>query len=211
MTGFHNVRLPERLGFGASGGPVRRTTILTMANGTETRTAAQRHSIRRYNVVASLKTRQHAIEIIDFFEARLGQLYAFRFRDPADYSSTHEAVPTPLDQIIGIGDGVRTRFQLLKSYGDDPYAVMRKITKPVASTVRMAVDGVEIAASNFTLDELSGHVTLSAALANGATLTAGFEFDVAVRFDIDRIETVLDDFKAFQLRDIPLVEVLNHG
>ena len=44
--------------------------------------------------------------------------------------------------------------------------------------------------------------------ADGATVTAGYEFDVPVRFDTERLSVSLKAFKAGQIPSIPLVEVL---
>jgi uncharacterized protein (TIGR02217 family) len=41
----------------------------------------------------------------------------------------------------------------------------------------------------------------------GLAVTAGYEFDVPVRFDAERIAVSLKAFKAGQIPSIPLVEV----
>jgi uncharacterized protein (TIGR02217 family) len=50
-------------------------------------------------------------------------------------------------------------------------------------------------------------VTLVAAPAAGVRVTAGFEFDVPVRFDTDRIATSLAGFTAGEIPVVPVVEV----
>lgn len=206
MTDFHDIRFPLHLAFGASGGPVRRTTILPLASGGEVRNAPHRHSKRRYNAVAGLKSSEQAAEIMSFFEARYGPLYAFRFRDPLDYASSD--LMTPTDQRLGYGDGETTRFQLRKAYGDAPYTYWRPITKPVDGTVVVAIDGV--ATPEFDIDFLTGIVTFDTPPNMGAIVTAGFEFDVPVRFASDALDIVLDDFGATQIQDIPLIEVQDY-
>ena len=66
-----------------------------------------------------------------------------------------DGTPTALDQTIGVGDGTTTVFQLSKTYGAsfDPY--LRPITKPVAGSVKVAVDGIELT-SGFRVDPLTG-------------------------------------------------------
>lgn len=137
-----------------------------------------------------------------FFEARRGRLYGFRFRDFADFKSCApgEAVAAT-DQRIGVGDGARRTFGLCKAYGDHE----RRIAKPVEGSVRVAVNGVEAGA--FVLDHLTGEATLATPPASGAVVTAGFVFDVPVRFDADRIEVTLESFGAGRMVAMPLIEV----
>ena len=50
-------------------------------------------------------------------------------------------------------------------------------------------------------------MTLTAAPAAGQRVTAGFEFDVPVRFDTDRIVASLSALDAGDIPSIPVVEV----
>jgi len=211
MTNFHDVQFPARLAFGASGGPQRRTDILQLANGREVRNTTQYHSRRQYNASTSIKTREDAVEINAFFELRRGQLYGFRFRDLLEYSSANgDETIQATDQNLGNGDGQRRRFQLMKTYSDDVQHYQRIITKPIAETVIIALNGQLIAASDFTVNGLTGVVELNAPPAANVVITAGFEFDVPVRFDTDRLDIAYEDFGALQISDIPLVEVLEY-
>ena len=141
-----------------------------------------------------------------FFEARQGRLYGFRFRDFSDFKSCAPgAVVTPLDQLLGQGDGARTVFPLVKAYGDAASAYERRIAKPVVGTVRLAISGVET--TDFTIDSVTGSVGLEEAPALGAPVTAGFEFDTPVRFDADRVEVTLESFEAGRMAALPLIEV----
>lgn len=199
---FHEVRLPARLAFGSTGGVERRTEIVTLGSGFERRSTPWAHGRRRYLIGAGVRSLDDAAALTAFFEARRGRLYGFRFRDFADFKScAPSAAPAPGDQPLGTGDGVAAEFQLGKAYGD----LTRPVAKPVAGTVRVAVDGVETAA--FTVDVASGVVTFAAAPAAGAVLTAGFEFDTPVRFDADRIEVTLESFDAGRLVAVPLIEI----
>jgi uncharacterized protein (TIGR02217 family) len=206
MTGFHEVRFPLRLALATSGGPVRRTDIVRLSNGLESRNARWSEARRSYDAGSSVKGIDDLYEIVRFFEARMGQLYGFRFRDPLDHKSCGpgEAV-TAFDQVLGEGDGVRTEFQLVKSYADAGGGVVRPIAKPVEGSVVVAVDGVTVA--DAAVDAAGGTVTFQAAPAAGATVSAGFEFDVPVRFDIDRLEINLTAFRAGQVPSVPLTEI----
>jgi uncharacterized protein (TIGR02217 family) len=137
--------------------------------------------------------------VLAFFEERRGRFHSFLWRDALDHSSNGS-------QALGTGDGETVAFQLSKTYGAsfDPY--VRPITKPVAETVTVTVDGMTTAA--FTVNEATGIVTFDAPPANGAVLLAEFEFDVPVRFDIDRLDIELSSFDAADAPAIPLIEVL---
>lgn len=208
MTDFHDVRFPTALAFGASGGPEFITEIIQLSNGKEVRNTPHALPRRRYNALAGLKSVEDIIALKEFFVARRGRLYSFRFLDPFDNRSC--AVTETLqasDQTIGVGDGAQTAFQLQKSYTDDASVVTRPITKPHEGSVVLAVNNIPLLESDFTLNALTGVVTLSAPLGSGDTLTAGFQFDTIVRFDTDFLDLTLEDFGAAQLRDLPMVEV----
>jgi uncharacterized protein (TIGR02217 family) len=207
---FHEQRFPLRLSLTSSGGPGRQTDIVSLSNGREARNRRWRFSRRRYDVGSALRSMADLYAVLEFFEARGGQLHGFRFRDPVDFCSARpgEAV-TPLDQRIGTGDGVTAAFQLVKAYGDGAAVEHRPVLKPVAGSLRLAVDGVETL-DGFLLDATTGIVTFEAGHVpdDGAEIRAGFDYDVPVRFDTDRIEINLEAFRAGRIPSIPLIEVI---
>lgn len=206
---FHEVRFPDRLSLGSTGGPERRTEIVTLANGREERNSPWADSRRRYDAGIGLQTLDDLSEVLAFFEARRGQLHGFRWKDWMDWKSCAPSVaPAATDQQIGVGDGARRRFALTKRYSKGPNPYLRPIAKPVAGTLRVAVDGVEqVADDGFSFDGTTAEVVLSAAPDAGRTVTAGYEFDVPVRFDADRIEASLSALEAGEIPSIPVVEV----
>ena len=208
---FHEIRFPTAISFGSTGGPERRTEIVELASGHEERNTPWAHSRRRYDAGYGVRTRDDLHEVIAFFEARRGRLHGFRFKDHADYKSCPPLrAVTPLDQAIGIGDGATDSFQLVKTYASGSESYTRTIAKPVSGTVRVAVAGIEKDPNtDFTVDLATGLVTFgfSAIPASGAEVTAGFEFDVPVRFDTDRLDIRLSDFLAGDVPAIALVEV----
>jgi uncharacterized protein (TIGR02217 family) len=208
MSAFHETRLPARLAFGCTGGVERRTEVVALASGHERRSSPWSLGRRRYLIATAARPLDDAAELVAFFEARKGRLYGFRFRDPTDFKScVPSAQPAATDQAIGTGDGVRKTFQLAKAYGTGVDAVSRPIAKPVAGTVKVAVTGVALAGGVFTVDAATGVVTLTTAPALGAAVTAGFEFDTPVRFDIDRLDVQMEGFSAARITACPLVEV----
>ncbi|MGZ8362866.1 MAG: phage distal tail protein, Rcc01695 family, partial [Caulobacteraceae bacterium] len=139
---FHEVRLPVRLAFGSTGGVERRTEIVSLASGFERRASPWAHGRRRYLIGAGVRGLEDAAELAAFFEARRGRLHGFRFKDFLDFRSA--GVVTPLDQLLGTGNGAATEFQLVKWYGEGDTTYDRPITKPVAGAVRVAVAGLEL-------------------------------------------------------------------
>lgn len=205
---FHEVRLPARLAFGSTGGVERRTEVLTLGSGFERRSTPWAEGRRRYLIGANLRSLDDMAALTAFFEARRGRLHSFRFRDFADFkSSMPGGVITPQDQILGVGDGLRTEFGLCKRYGEGEDATDRRISKPVAGSVRVAVDATELTQSAFVVGPTTGLVTLQTPPPEGAIVTAGFEFDVPVRFDADRIDVTLESFAAGRMGAVPLIEV----
>jgi uncharacterized protein (TIGR02217 family) len=205
---FHNVRFPLDIALGARGGPERLTDIATLSSGHEERNQRWAHARRRYNAGYGVKSREDILAVVTFFEERRGRFHSFLWRDGLDFSSNGgTGAPTALDQKIGTGDGEATDFQLVKRYGAafDPYD--RPITKPDAATVLVAVNGVALESGDFSVSETTGTVALASPPAAGAVVTAGFLFDVPVRFDTDRLEVDLNGFDAAEVANIPLIEV----
>jgi len=209
VSGFHEVSLPLPYALGASGGPERRVDIVTLGSGHEARNTPWAHGRRRYDIGGAVRTLDELHELIAFYEARRGKLYGFRFRDLFDCKScAPSAAPAPLDQVIGEGDGETAMFPLVKTYGEGAGAYARSIAKPVAASVRVAVDDVELTSAAFDVDATTGVVTLHETPAEGATVSAGFIFDTPVRFDADRLDLSLDGFGAGRALSLPLVEIL---
>jgi uncharacterized protein (TIGR02217 family) len=211
LQSFHDVNFPLAVSFGATGGPERVNEIVLLTSGREKRNARFAHSRRHYDAGTGLRSLEDLYEVLAFFEARRGSLHAFRFRDPFDMKSCRPGEnPQPDDQRIGTGDGVTAAFQLVKTYGEGEDAYVRAISNPVGPSVRVAVDGGEKAAgADFTVDAATGLVSFAAGAIPpaGAAVTAGYEFDVPVRFDAEQIAVSLASFTAGQIPTIPLVEV----
>jgi uncharacterized protein (TIGR02217 family) len=212
LSSFHDVVFPLAVSFGATGGPERRNEIVLLASGREKRNVRLSQSRHNYDAGTGLRSLDDLHEVVAFFEARRGSLHAFRFRDPFDMKSCAPgATPAPDDQMLGTGDGETARFALVKVYGTGEDAYRRFIAKPVDGSLRVAVAGVEKASpADFSFDAATGEVVFSpgAIPVDGAAVTAGFVFDVPVRFDTERLSVSLKAFKAGQIPSIPLVEVL---
>lgn len=209
---FHEVRFPTDISLGGRGGPERRTEIVTLGSGREQRNARWAHARRRYDAGYGVKTLDALHQVIAFFEERRGRLYGFRWRDRSDWKSCAPSqTPTPLDQAIGVGDGARASFQLIKRYGAAHAPYDRPIRKPVAGTVRIAVNGGErTSPADYLVDAATGVVTFQSGSipASGAAITAGFEFDTPVRFEEDSLSIDFSAFDAGAIPKIPLIEII---
>ncbi|MCB1332325.1 MAG: DUF2460 domain-containing protein [Roseivivax sp.] len=206
---FHEVQFPPALSFGSVGGPERRTDIVTLTSGHEERNTPWAHSRRRYDAGIGLRSLDDMAALVAFFEARRGQMFGFRWKDWADFKSCKPSETVAYDdQVIGTGDGERTVFALSKLYRSGEGSYSRPVAKPVRGTVRLGVQSDEVFEGvDFAVDWTTGAVTLSHAPTAGIVVTAGFEFDVPVRFDTDRIATSVASFQAGQAPDVPVVEV----
>ena len=206
---FHEVRFPANLSFGSVGGPERRTEIVALASGFEERNTPWAHARRRYDAGMGLRSLDDVSLLIAFFEARGGQLHGFRWKDWTDWKSCLPSRSVAFDdQVIGQGDGRTVEFRLSKLYRSGAVGYRRPIVKPVEGTVLAGIGDVELAAGrDFAVDTVTGTVHFAVPPEAGAAVSAGFEFDVPVRFDTDRISVSVASFHAGDLPDVPVIEV----
>lgn len=211
LASFHDEVFPIAVSFGATGGPERRNEIVSLTSGREKRNLRFSQSRHHYDAGTGVKSLDDLHDVLAFFEARRGSLHAFRFRDPFDMKSCRPSeTPGMLDQQLGTGDGAKARYALVKAYGSGTDAYKRLISKPLPGSLRVAIAGAAQTAPAFSFDGATGEVVfaLGSIPAMGARVTAGFEFHVPVRFDVERLSLSLTAFKAGQIPSIPLVEVL---
>lgn len=205
---FHDERFPTDIAFGAQSSVVRPTDIVTLGSGHEQRNQRWRHSRRKFDAGLGIKSLEELYDVMDFFEARRGAQHPFRFRDPLDWKSCKpkDAV-SATDQWIGEGDGETAEFSLMKSYGTGPSSYARQIQLPIDNTIVVAVDGTVIAAPQISHND--GVITFanSAIPQTGQVITAGYEFDVPVRFADDELTVNLAAFDAGEVPSVLLVEV----
>jgi uncharacterized protein (TIGR02217 family) len=194
---FHEIRLPVDVERGAVGGPGFKTTVTPLASGHEQRNGDWLYARGNYDISYGITTKETFRDVLQFFYARRGRLFGFRFKDWSDFQGTDEA--------IGTGDGAQTQFQLSRTYTDAGNSYVRPIVKPVENTITVALDGTPTTA--FTADTTTGVITMDAAPANGVAVTASFEFDVPVRFEEDSLDVRLQWEDAGSVPAIGLVEL----
>ncbi|MCW5716281.1 MAG: DUF2460 domain-containing protein [Bauldia sp.] len=198
MNGFHEVQFPPDISYGASGGPGYSTTVVTTVSGHERRNANWAAARGRWNVAHGLKKREQVAALIAFFRARKGRAFGFRFKDWTD----HQAFA----QLLGVGTGTTTSFQLVKRYPSGGEIETRLIAKPVVGTVKVYRDGVE-AMSGWAVNTATGVVTFTTAPAAGVQVTADFAFDVPVRFDSDQMDITIETYQLGSWGQIPVLEI----
>ncbi len=196
--GFVEVQFPPDISYGSSGGPEYATDVVFSQSGHEQRNIQWSAARARYNVAHGIKTKEQLDTLLAFFRARRGRAYGFRFKDWTDYIATN--------QLLGMGDGERTQFQLVKRYASGTVHEERVISKPVGGTVQIFIDAVQVT-SGVSVAIHSGLVTFDTPPEPGQAVTASFEFDVPVRFDTDRLSATLEAYGIHSWLDIPLVEV----
>ena len=210
---FMDLTFQRGIAANVTGGPERRVDIVSLSSGEEERNARWKHSRRSYDAGMGIRDADDLLQVISLFEEVGGQLHSFRFRDWQDFTSaqTTKQAPRAIDQVIGTGDGITTEFQLVKVYGSlSPYT--RPITKPISGTVKIAVNSSEVQ-SGWTVDPLTGIVSFDTAPAASAIVSAGFKFDVPVRFDTPRLTVDMAFFSEDRgegvgtIPEIPLIEV----
>lgn len=212
MPAFHDVRFPLHLGYGAAGGPAFSTQVVVTGSGAEQRNAEWADARLAYDAGLGVRSEADLVQLLAFFRARRGQAHGFRFLDPLDNSSALAGAPTATDQPLGVGDGSTTRFALVKLYGDDGLAddppQCRRITRPWPESVVVAVAGADVSA--WTLGD-GGHIDFAAPPPVGAQVSAGYRFDVPVRFASDRIAVSIAGWQAGELPGVPLIELREGG
>lgn len=194
---FDEVRFPEAISYGSSGGPGFSTTVLQLSSGFEQRNVNWAATRARFNVSHGIKSRADMDALITFFRARQGRARGFRFKDWSDYTITN--------QTIGTANGVLQQFQIIKTYTSGSQTYTRTITKPVSGTLAFTVNGG--APGAHTVNYNTGVITFSSAPATGDIVITTCEFDVPVRFDIDQMDVQHDFWETQSWPNIDLVEV----
>ncbi len=213
MIPFAEVQFPSEISYGSKGGPVFSTEIITSFSGHEQRCINWAYARSRYDIGSGIKTEEQWHQLIAFFRARRGRAIGFRYKDWSDYRA--------INQVIGIGDGSATQFQLIKTYKSDSdyyegleaesthtlYA--REIKKPIKNHIfalyfnsrQIETEGI------YGVDFTTGIIDFASPPSQGTSITADFEFDVPVRFDTDHLDLQSNSFGASSWNNIPLVEI----
>jgi uncharacterized protein (TIGR02217 family) len=192
---FDDVRLPEEVERGATGGPRFQTSITVLATGREQRNVDWATQRGLWEIGYGIQTKDDFQAVLAFFYARQGKARGFRFKDWSDFEATSTA--------LGTGTGLQTDFQLIKPY-TSLVTYNRRITRPVTGTIAVTTNGSPIA--TWTLQPL-GVIRFNTAPAAGVAIAASFQFDVPVRFDTDEFRLNLETFDAGAVEQLSVVEL----
>jgi uncharacterized protein (TIGR02217 family) len=205
MQAFDDVLFPLAIGREAETTSRFSTQVFQSVSGHETRNSLWADASLSFDIGPGIRSEADCAELVRFFRARRGAARGFRLRDPLDHSSAQPGTPPHHgDQLLGEGDGVRSEFALVKHYGDPPDGQQRRITRPVAGSVSISVDGVAV--TGWTLQP-GGVVRFALPPPAGSLVRAGFEFDVPVRFALDELTMSAATFAAGEAVSVPLVEI----
>ena len=203
---FDEVRFPENIDYGLTGGPEYSTDVIELFSGFEQRNQNWALGRSRYTTSHPIKDAADIATLIAFFRARKGKARGFRFRDWSDYIA--------INQPIGTGDNTATIFQLTKSYTSGSVTEIRTCIKIVASGAQVTTvpkiylsSILKTETVDYTLDYTTGLVTFASAPGTGVAITADFEFDVPVRFDTDTMQIRHEYGHEFYWENIALIEL----
>jgi uncharacterized protein (TIGR02217 family) len=203
---FDDVLYPTAVTAGAAG-PEFSTVVTEYGSGFEGRNQDWSSSRLTFDLGSRPVDVAEAELIVAFFRARKGKARGFRIRDPFDSRSCSAlANPAAADQGIGTGDGATLTFQLVKTYTHGGQSEARRITRPVAASVLIALNGVPTGAG-WTVDVTTGIVTFAAPPAAGVVISAGYRFDVPARFNIDTLMVESVGGGNIMLPPIPAIEL----
>ena len=205
MLPFDDLPYPLALGRDAMVSPEFSTSVAVTASGFERRNSLWSNARLRFDVGPGIRSDAELGVLLAFFRARRGAARGFRLRDPTDFSSNAmTSAPGMTDQLLGTGNGLTTDFPLSKAYGSGDAMQLRRITRPLAASILISVDGV--ASSGWTLRD-GGIIRFAAPPAAGKAVRAGFLFDVPVRFAEDKLEVAGSVFAAGEAPSVPVIEI----
>lgn len=210
---FLDVELPSTIpGYPCISSPRTSTTIARSDSGREKINRNWVHPLHTFRLPDAIRAHAAIEDLRDHWMVMYGPFTAFPFRDPLDFASVHlaQADQTPTvtdtDQQIGVGDGATVSYQLSKTYTRGANTYVRPIVLPRTGTVVVAVNGVS-QPSGWTITRPGGVITFSSPPTNTHVITAGYLFDVPVRFATDDdFESILRSYNVSGFADITLVE-----
>ena len=178
---FTETRLDLGYDFGTVGGPEFSTTIIVLGSGHEQRNSNWSEARSKWQIGDRIYTRNELNYLLNFFRAVRGAAIGFRFKDWSDYQGTNE--------LIGVGNGVLTQFQMKKTYVINDQSSIRNIKKPVTGKTTISVAGTPVI-SGWSVDTTTGIITFTSPPTGN--ITASFEFDVPARFEQDKFDHRFD-------------------
>lgn len=217
---FVDEYLPDCVpGYPAVSSPRWSTDLSQVDSGSERANQRWAHPLHRFTIPEAVRDMSIFNAVRDQWLVMRGPFHTWPWRDPLDFASVEllrpTAVPTisNLDQPLGVGDGVERNFQLMKRYAVGAQTYSRLIQVPIVSSVivkaTLAGDPGYVTPT-FSVGRPGGVVTFDTAPAANAVLTAGFLFDVPVRFESDdAFDGVVRTYGLGGFSDLTFIETRN--
>jgi uncharacterized protein (TIGR02217 family) len=171
MAFLETPRFPGCVSFGALGGPMFSTVRTVVSSGFDDVLIRYEQPLHKYTFEHANRTQIEHDELREFFMAVKGMGHRFRVKDYSDYTVTqaqstlqglHSGVP-----VGTFGEGWGTPSYLLqKKYTAGALTTYRNIYKPVAGTVQVFRDGVQLVVGagpgEIAIDTTMGKITFVA-------------------------------------------------
>jgi uncharacterized protein (TIGR02217 family) len=222
MSGFIDVYLPDQIrAFPWTSSPRWSTTITQVSSGSEHRNQNWLNPLHAFKAQGAVRCHEQVEDLLDHWMICRGPLMSFPMQDPLDFSSTRlrkanlTNTIAATDQLLGIGDGVTRTFQLIKKYERGGQSYTRPITLPVVETVELALNALDPDDSGtpggpYSWDVVrdTGEVIFDHAPSVGLIVTAGFLFDVPVRFLADdSFDRIISAYQVDGFADLDFTEI----
>lgn len=200
-------RFPDNISYGAVGGPEFKTFIFEANSGVEQRSKSRDSAKYSWNVAHGIRDKADVTTLLAFFLTIAGRACGFRFKDWSDFELTAHQ--------IGVGDSTTgsdgtALFNISQTYTTGVLTHVRRIFKIVATPVPVIlINDIVESAANYTIDFDLGTVTFSDPNRplTGETIKITCEFDVPVRFNVDKMDISLDFFDTESWSNIQVVSL----
>jgi uncharacterized protein (TIGR02217 family) len=182
ITVYTDVILPNSvLAGGVRGKQIRSNARTGARNGGMQINVNWARTLRQYELGVSPMTVEQWQAIEGLHEVTEGGAFGFLMPDPKDASASLA------NGRVSLVSG--TTYQLQKRYtsAGSTRTKDRKITRPIAADFVLQASGVTVAGANYTLNTVTGRLTIPSAPA-AATLTSSGSFYVPVHFASDEID-----------------------
>ena len=214
MTRFIDQYMDEQVpGWPCVSTPRWATEIVSVDSGSERVNQRWSTPLYSFNLPDAVRYHETYEAIKDHWLVMKGPTHTWPFRDPLDFASVQlelcNTVPvlSGTDQTLGTGNGLTTEFQLIKTYTRGSATHVRTIYHPIVSTVTVAIDSVD-QVSGYSVDRDTGVITFDTPPAPGEVISAGYLFDVEVRFaSDDAFEGIVQNYTVSGFASIELMEV----
>lgn len=215
---FVDQYLPRNVpGYPCFSSPRFSTDLTVVDSGAESANARWENPLHKFTLPEAVRDMETFNAVRNHWMVMRGPFQLWPWRDPLDFASVELQRPneqppiTDNDEALGVGDGLTTQFQLYRTYRAGSHSVRRKIELPIVSSVVVGFippsDDPGYVLPAWTVTRPGGLVVFAAPVAADVTLSAGFLFDVCVRFESDdSFDGIVKSFGVAGFSDLTLIE-----